>query len=116
MLGFIIYQGVQDQQRFSETTVKVVENASIFITHNSTPTEADVNWVIARFIGFVGFIIGIGLIVWYAIGGFMELKQNKIKKENDQFWDMPVVGAERIGTGTINADQLTIFDMRGDQK
>lgn len=107
-----------DQQVKASEAIKTTEFSTIYVTYTDGLTEMDVNWVIMRFIGYSGCIIGICLAVWYITGAIIEYERKKRakaflnKKFGLPFIFPPDLHADNIVTGTMNADQLNIFDMR----
>ena len=105
-------QTIDNQVKASEA-IKTTEFSTIYVTYTDGLTEMDVNWVIMRFIGYSGCIIGACLAVWYITGAIIEHdRKKKFKKSflNKQF-GFPDLHADKITTGTMHADKIDVFDM-----
>ena len=105
-----------DQQVKASEVIKTTEFSTIYVTYTDGLTEMDVNWVIMRFVGFSGCIIGACMAVWYITGHIQDYMQKKKNREffNKEFnfpFDFHDLHADKITTGTLHADKIDVLDM-----
>ena len=106
-----------DQQVKATAAIKTTEFSTIYVSYTDGLTEMDINWVIMRFIGYSGCIIGACMAVWYITGHLQDYyKKKKLRAFLNKGFGLPFIfppdlHADKITTGTMHADQIDVLDM-----